>query len=164
MEIWKDVSGYEGKYLISNNGKVRRVDSGKLKKPTPDKDGYLRVDLYKDGVRKKFGIHQLVANEFVEKSYENLVVNHIDENKTNNIYSNLEWVSVKDNTNHGTAIIRRAMTQGKKVRQLLANGEFVNEFYSTGEAERQTGIDHSYISMCANGKVRTAKGYIWEYV
>ncbi len=76
MEIWKDVSGYEGKYLISNNGKVRRVDSGKLKKPTPDKDGYLRVDLYKDGVRKKFGIHQLVANEFVKKHSENLVINH----------------------------------------------------------------------------------------
>nr|WP_246177121.1 HNH endonuclease [Lactococcus hircilactis] len=120
--------------------------------------------MYKDGVRKKIGIHQLVANEFVKKHSENLVINHIDENKTNNIYSNLEWVSVKDNTNHGTAIIRRAMTQGKKVRQFLENGEFVNEFYSTGEAERQTGIDHSYISMCANGKVRTAKGFIWKYV
>lgn len=163
MPMWKKIPDYEELYEINKNGLIRN-SSGKTLSPHFDKDGYLRIDLYKNSKRTKFGVHQLVAKTFVDGYFDGAVVNHIDENKQNNHFSNLEWVTVKENTNHGTCIKRRAKTQGKTVAQLDLNGNVIAIFYSTGDAERKTGIDHSYISMAANGKVKTAKGYRWSYV
>lgn len=161
--MWEKIPDYEELYEINENGLIRNA-YGKVLSPHFDKDGYLRIDLYKKKKRTKFGVHQLVAKTFISGYFEGAVVNHIDENKQNNHYSNLEWVTVKENTNHGTSIKRRAKTQGKTVAQLDLEGNIIAIYYSTGDAERKTGIDHSFISMAANGKVKTAKGFRWSYV
>ena len=109
-EIWKDVNGYEGLYKISNHGEVwSERKQGLLKKGKCGRE-YYRVVLNKNKEKKYFDVHRLVAISFIDNPFKKKCVNHIDENKTNNHYSNLEWVTHKENANHGTAIERRKET------------------------------------------------------
>lgn len=117
IEIWKSIKGYEGLYEVSNHGKVRSIDKvveyawrGQTKKAakkgkvlTPVKrDEYLGVSLSKEGKRKSFLIHRLVAEAFVENPFNLPQVNHKDENKFNNNVSNLEWCTAEYNDNYGS--------------------------------------------------------------
>ena len=114
-EIWKDIPGYEGKYQVSNYGRVksleRWVDNGsekgyvipeRMKVPTLNTNGYLMVSLYKDNKEKHFTIHRLVAKTFHAVEFGN-VVNHIDGNKFNNRPENLEIVTSTENNRHAFA-------------------------------------------------------------
>lgn len=115
MEIWKEVVGYEGYYEISNLGNLRSIDryieksngviqyvKGKYIPGNLTSDGYIRVKLNKNGITKSTGIHRLVAESFIEKpiSEEYLEVNHIDFNRTNNKFDNLEWSTHRQNIDH----------------------------------------------------------------
>jgi hypothetical protein len=91
-------------------------------------------------------------------------VNHIDENKTNNTASNLEWCTIKENNNHGTHNARVAKTLSKPIGQYTQDGEFVKVWQSVREVERQFGVSSSHISKVALGKQKTAYGYVWKYV
>lgn len=109
-EIWKDIKGYEGKYQVSNYGSVktlnyRRTGTARLLIPKNDK-GYLAVGLYKNGKRKMFLIHRLVAEAFIPNPENLPQVNHIDEDKTNNYVENLEWCTQSYNNNYGTRLKR----------------------------------------------------------
>lgn len=101
-EIWRDLWGYENIYLISTYGNLKNKITGNVKKTQLDKDGYLRVSLWKKGLGKRFGIHQLVANTFLLKSHNENVVNHKDGNKRNNNIHNLEWTTFRGNEEHAT--------------------------------------------------------------
>ena len=101
-EIWKDIKGYEGLYQVSNLGRVKRVTTGRVLKQFPNKQGYLLVSLCKTGKQKSFAIHRLVAQAFILKPENKPEVNHIDEDKTNNMVSNLEWCTRVENNNYGT--------------------------------------------------------------
>ena len=99
---WKDIPGFEGLYQVSDCGQVKscsRSDTFKEKilKPILDAYGYHLVNLYKEGKQKTFKVHRLVALVFLEGN-NSLTVNHIDECKTNNHVSNLEYLSSGDNT------------------------------------------------------------------
>ena len=113
MRRWKPVCGYENYYEISDDGIVRSVDriviksngvlqhrSGKIKIQTKNKDGYLTVNLSKDGNDKRCPVHTLVAQAFVDGYIEGYEVNHKDFNRLNNRYDNLEWVTHKKNVSH----------------------------------------------------------------
>jgi len=163
LHQWKPIKGYEKQYQINEIGEVKN-QRGHILSPHSDKDGYFRVDLYKHNERKKFGVHQLVARNFVSGNFEGAVVNHKDENKRNNHFSNLEWISAKENTNYGLGIRRRSITQGKRVAQMDQDGMIIAVFASTADAEKSTGVHHTHVSMAANGKVKTAKGFRWKYV
>lgn len=101
-EVWKDISGYEGLYSISNFGNVQslRFNPPKLIYQSKTNAGYKQVRLYKNGKVKQFGVHRLVAMMFVEGYQNGLEVNHKDLNKTNNVYTNLEWTTRKYNQKH----------------------------------------------------------------
>ena len=107
-EIWKDVKGYEGMYCVSNFGRVKSFKRKKamILKPFYNMDGYLNVELRDSKSRKTISVHRLVAIAFVPNPLNKPQVNHIDEVKTNNNISNLEWVTQKENMNHGTRIER----------------------------------------------------------
>jgi len=102
MEIWKDIPGYEGLYQVSDCGQVKSCSHSEISKERIlkyhlHKKGYHRLTLYKDGKEKKFLVHRLVALAFLEGD-QTLTVNHIDECKTNNHVSNLEYLSNAENT------------------------------------------------------------------
>ena len=96
VEIWEDILGYEGLYQISNLGNVRSLKywGGKrihAMSPIQMKNGYWVIRLYKDKGTKGFLIHRLVAQAFIPNPDNLEMVNHKDENKSNNCVDNLEW-------------------------------------------------------------------------
>ena len=99
MEEWKDVKGYKGYCQISSYGRVKNIQTGQILKGDANNIGYKRVWLYVP-VKKRFFIHRLVAFHFCEGYQENLVVNHKDGNKLNNIAENLEWTTHSENDLH----------------------------------------------------------------
>lgn len=120
MEIWKDIPGYEGFYQASNDGKVRSLNYNhtrekKIMKQSTDKLGYKRVMLCKNGKRKTFQVHRLVAIIFIPNPKNLPCVNHKDENPSNNHINNLEWCSYSYNNNYGTRNERASKAiKGKK--------------------------------------------------
>ena len=99
MEYFKKIKGYEN-YLISNQGRVFNFKFKKFLKPTKDRGGYLLVNLWKNGIRKLYRIHRLVALAFIPNPENKETVNHIDGVKINNFAINLEWATNKENTQH----------------------------------------------------------------
>lgn len=177
-EIWKEVKYFEDYYEVSNMGRVRSIDryvehkrhgvvlrKGNILKQYTDSGGYKYVNLHKDGKRKIYLVHRLVADAFIPNPNNYPCVNHKDENKTNNRVDNLEFCTQKYNTNYGTCIQRRAEKKSKPVLQYTKDGKFVNEYPSMIEAERHTGIFSVHISKCCNNKPhhRSAGGFIWKF-
>ena len=102
-EIFKDVLGYEGMYQVSNLGRIKSLKYGReiILKATLDSDSYYRVNLSKEGKQKTKRVHQLVVVAFLNHvpNGNDLVVDHIDFNKTNNNLSNLRIVTHRENSN-----------------------------------------------------------------
>lgn len=142
-EIWKDISGFEGHYQVSNLGNVRSlvgwnghktVERKKVLKPSMTTTGYWKVKLVKDGARKDYRIHRLVALSFLEKEDGKDVVNHKDGNKLNNDVQNLEWCTQKENIDHAVefglrkkcsnsqreVILDKYVTNGKRVKDIAS--------------------------------------------
>lgn len=111
-EVWKPVKGYEGLYEVSNTGRVRslfRLKNNHSKKQyvgeciltnSPLINGYLRVNLSKEGVSKQYFIHRLVAQHFLANPKNKRTINHKDGNPKNNDVSNLEWATDYENIHH----------------------------------------------------------------
>ena len=183
-EIWKDIEGFEGRYQVSNLGRVRRLAFTYKKnnrwgefdyKTTPGiarywvgKDGYQHIKLSKaDGTKKAFLVHRLVAIAFVEGYQDGYDVNHKDENKQNNRADNLEWVKHVDNINYGGHNKRATawMDEGDRcaVIQMDLQGNEVARFDSLLSASKATGINFGTIGNVCRGKGKTAGGYRWRY-
>lgn len=125
MERWKIIPGFE--YSISDHGRVRNEKTGYITCGFKNKDGYVKVDLYKNTVKNRKAMHRLVADAFlplptqqqmdwVKRTKKKVVhVNHKDCDRGNNHYSNLEWNTASENVlyaySHGNATtIRGAAT------------------------------------------------------
>lgn len=129
--IWKNHPVYSN-YEVSNNGQIRLWGRVKTRKTRLDKYGYLRINISFNGKHKTVSVHKMVAETFLEKPFDAATVNHIDWNKLNNSVSNLEWISVEDNTRHGAK-----KPNHKKCVPVMVHGKI---FYSKREAERRTGV------------------------
>lgn len=172
-EIWKDVVGYEGYYQVSNLGRVKSLSrhcivgwadfmsKEKILKQSVNNGGYKYVWLHKDGYKKIFKIHRLVAIAFLENPHNYRCINHKDENRQNNVVDNLEWCNHSYNNSYGSRGDKFRKAVGKVVLQYTLDGEFVKEWICMREAQRGTGIRG--IDMVCNGKRKTAGGYIWKY-
>lgn len=191
QEIWKAISGFEGLYEVSNFGSIRSVDHsvcrschgtikvrGRILRKFL-KFGYETITLTKDGRNHYKRVHQLVAEAFVpvprellhlygkktENGYPALVLNHKDENRSNNRADNLEWCTQKYNINYGTAVGRRAKKFMKPILQFTQGGDFVARYESVTEAGRVANASIGNISRCAYGRYgyKTAGGFVWKW-
>lgn len=169
-EIWLPVKGYEELYAVSNLGRVKslKFDKEKILKPAKRKDGYLQVVLCKNGKMKHFLIHRLVAEAFLPNPEGLPEVNHLNENKSNNVVSNIEWCSRSYNNNYGTRTKRQAASQSKAVEASKYEdfSEIELRFPSTQEAGRN-GYNQSNVSACCNGcycsEGNFYKGLYWRF-
>ena len=166
MDNIKPVKGYEGLYLVADDGTVyslpRVVFNGrgfyerpmqKLRAGTRA-GKYKFVILRKDGEEKHFAVHRLVAEAFLENPNHYEEVNHKDENPENNAVSNLEWCTRQYNIDY---------SKSKSVAQ-FENGLKIAEYKSVSYAARITGIKRTAIDNAVNGRSRTAGGYCWKYI
>ena len=176
-EEWRDVVGYEGRYQVSSMGRVKSLKRKFIDKigreryvkecflkPGADRGGYLRVGLCDGEKRKTFKVHRLVCEAFHENPDNKPQVNHINEIKTDNRASNLEWATARENSNFGTRNERLGKAQSKPVAQYAQDGELIKVWPSTMEVERQAGFSNGNISQAANGKYKHAYGFIWKYI
>lgn len=176
-EVWKDIKGYEGKYQVSNTGKVksfcRDQKNGIILHSTPSNCGYYKVELYLNKKSKMLYVHRLVGDAFVQNPENKPQINHIDGNKANNKATNLEWVTAKENQQHAIkyGLHAPAPMLGRKgvlspasrsVMQLTKDGILVNYWYSITEAARANGCSASAISVGIKLK-KAVHGYLWCY-
>lgn len=96
MEIFKDINGYEGLYQVSNFGNVKSANG--IRSSHKNNSGYLCIDLYKNNKRKKYLIHKLVAEAFLDRIDGKDYIDHIDEDKNNNNSKNLRWCTHRENS------------------------------------------------------------------
>lgn len=162
----KEISGFEG-YLVDEEGNIYSEKTGRFLSQSFTNDGYLKVGLTKDGKVFTKAVHRLVAEAFIPNPTNLPEVNHIDENKVNNVVDNLEWCDSKYNCNYGTRNERMASSKlngnSKKVRQLDLDDNFIREWPSVRQVERECGYNQAAISRAAIGKQKTAYGYKWKY-
>lgn len=178
-EIWRDIAGYEGLYQVSDYGNVRSLNyrkTGKIQyiRQFDTGNGYLSVALYCKGKKKEHKVHRLVALAFCKNGNPEKynLVNHKDENPSNNKAENLEWCDNTYNVNYGTRNKRlseslrkskahkeNSMRQSKMVR-CVETGE---TFFSIKEASRRLGIQTiSIIKQCRN-EISITHGLHFEY-
>lgn len=151
------IEGYDmSNYEASNYGKIRTVKNKRYLKPSINQDGYYKVILANNTIRKNITVHKLIALLFIDnKNPQNIVVNHIDKNKLNNKSTNLEWTTIGQNTIHGI---------GVKVNQIdIKTGKIINTFNSYSLAIKHLNITSSTnISLCCSNKLKTSHGYKWS--
>ena len=152
----KDIPGYEGLYQVTSDGRIFSKRRAKFLKLDDNGNGYKFVLLQKDRKREKVYVHRVVAEAFCVKEKETYNdVHHIDGDTSNNAASNLMWV---DEIEHIRA------HKSKVVEKYdLISGKTIEEYESETVACAETGIQKSSISMCCNGKRRSAGGYGWRF-
>ena len=170
MEIWKDIIGFEGLYKVSNIGRIKNKDN-KLLSPYHNINGYISIDLYKEGHVHKLRVHRLVAEAFIPNPNNYPIVNHIDENKTNNNVNNLEWCTYSYNLSYGSRVTKMFQTRKERNRkntqkpviQLDLQNNIIANYNSISEASRSTNISCGAIWQSCNLGFITNKLYKWKY-
>ena len=102
-EIWKDVFDYPDEFMISNHGRVWSKRTNKILIQGTTKKGYKVISSKIGGRSGKYickKVHRWVAEAFIDNPENKLFVNHVDCDKSNNYYKNLEWCTSKENTEH----------------------------------------------------------------
>ena len=184
MEHWKDIEGYEELYQVSDLGRIK-TKKGLIRKPTLNKNGYLYVNLRKDGKTHNIPVHRLVAIAFIEGQAPELTVNHKNEDKTDNRAENLEWLTRRENLNYGTHNTRMRNSRkgkcagadhfnygklgadshthkGKVIGVSVNDPEEVVEFDTAADASRALNISSGQLSDTLNGKYKSCGGYYWR--
>lgn len=177
-EIWKDIENYEGIYQISSYGRIKS-----LKRKTNNQFGkrdiilkaqrngnYLGVRLSKNGNTKTYFVHRLVAKVFIQNPNNYNVVNHLDSNPLNNNVNNLELTTYKGNMQHcimqgrfadNTKYLKHEGFGKKKVKRISKNEEKI--YNSLADTEKD-GFIRQHVRNCCNKKLKTHKGYTWEWI
>lgn len=164
QEQWKLV-GIKN-YEVSNFGRMRNTKYGAtyiLKTSTNNTKGYERIGLMvTDKLQKTFSVHRLVALAFISNPNNKREVNHKDECKTNNHYSNLEWVTPSENVRH-SIITWQNKSKKRKVGQYTLDGVLLQEYPSLISTET-FGYESTSICRCCQGIFKTSQGFLWKYL
>lgn len=187
MEIWKDIPNYEG-YQVSNLGNVKALPKSRnlylggvrhwpemILKPSQDRSGYLIVTLTNKSGRKRWLIHRIVAVTFIDNVEQKPQVNHLNGIKNDNRLENLEWATISENMKHAfaTGLKQPIMCRigcnneqngkSRKIYQYTLDGQFIKEWPSLQEVNRELKFHHANTGACARGKLKTAYGFVWKY-
>lgn len=152
-------------YFVDSEGYVFNRRTRRRLKQFKDTNGYLQVGLCKDGKTRSFLVHRLVALAFIPNPHPNEwnQVNHKNEDKTNNRVTNLEWCDCEYNNNYGTRNKRISQTLSIPIVQYTKQGEFIREWDSAYQVEKEKGFDSWTILEVCRGRRKTAYKSIWKY-
>ena len=174
MEIWKNIKGYEDRYQVSNEGRIKSlIGKEKILKGGIDVNGYRIVCLYKNNVKKNYLIHRLVAEAFLPNPENLPTVDHVNRIKSDNNVENLRWANERlQQKNKNTS---KSADCYRKVRGTSIVDESVIEFNRSIFAEHwlrennlcesaRSGKPAQQIRQCCNGYLQTYCGYHWEFI
>jgi uncharacterized protein (UPF0248 family) len=168
-ELWKDIKGYEGKYLISNFGRVKSI----IKKTTlliPYKSSYnKRIPYFKVVLqynpKKYYYVHRLVALHFIPNPENKPQVNHIDGNSLNNHYTNLEWCTQKENNQHAFRIGLQQLGENRPNAKLLNKDiKTIKKLYRPKTFPYHKIAEIYNVSYVTIWKVVNNKSYLNKYI
>jgi hypothetical protein len=170
MALWREVPGYEGLYLVSDEGDILSlprvvsngrgcwVKPGRILKPGLRGNEWLKYEFVilttAEGKARHESVHRLVAEAFVSKPDGCNHVNHIDHDTLNNRAENLEWCTQQYNNEYG---------HNKPVAQYTEDGELVAKYKNITYASEITGIGRTAINNCLSGWSGSSGGYVWKY-
>ena len=152
------------KYSVDEYGGVFDKYNKKYLKHFNNGFGYEYVMLSLNGKYKQYKVHRLVAEAFVDNPDNKPFVNHLDCDRSNNYYKNLEWCTQKENINYAQKVNSPYNKRNKKVGKFDKYNNLIEVYESISEASRRTGTTITSISYSANGKRKTGGGYIWHFV
>lgn len=177
-EIWKPIEGYEGYYEVSNLGRVkslertarfvsingkecrRRVRERIITGTEHCTQHRITVTLTKNGEKKRWALHRLVAKAFCENPNGYTEINHIDENPRNNRADNLEWCTRHYNMHYGTIKERVYDKNRRPIVAIDANGDTVR--FSSFKVAERLGFQRSSIHYAMNNDL-SYRGFFWGY-
>lgn len=173
-EIWREIPNYENKYSVSQFGRIKNIRSGKILKPNLTKYGYLRINFYKSNtnqIYKKFFVHRLVAFAFISNPNRLPYVNHKDSNRQNNIWTNLEWCTKKENIAHAIKngrfdYINNRTTQKNRMRsigQFDINNNLIKIYECVQDVEKD-GFNAKAVHNNIHNKSKSSSGFIWKTI
>lgn len=165
VEIFLTIRNFSD-YKISNWGRVFSKKRNTFITGKPNTQGYYQVRLSNKDGYKDVLIHRLVAEYFVPNLIMGTQINHKDQDKTNNKWSNLEWCDPKDNINHGTRTIR-AVESYKRNRNFIIcqydlDGNLIAEYNTPKDAALAVGGRTDSIRWALDGKLKTSYGFVWR--
>lgn len=150
------IPGYE-KYSINEFGQVKNIKTGRILKEDI-RAGYPSITLSKDNKQKRFVVHRLVATVFIPNRESKPVVNHIDGDKKNNHYLNLEWCSHSHNHKHAYDSGLKSATGSNNGQSKLTEKDIpvIFEMRRTGMKHKDIGskfgVSRSIIGAILQGK------------
>lgn len=178
-EIWRDVVGYEGKYMVSNQGRVfsltrirnngGRLYKGRILRGEYCKNYYCVSLLDGNGKAKLYKVHRLEAIAFIPNPENKPQIDHIDGNTRNNNVWNLRWVTAKENVCNPNTLCHKPplVTGGKNPKAIpivsvdIKDGT-IRRYGSSVEALIEIGVkDAKYIRECCKGRMESYKGRKW---
>lgn len=162
-ELWKTIDEFPN-YEVSNIARVRNKITGLIKIPSLGKRGYLILSFSKDGKKYVRTLHRVFAIAWIPNPENKKEINHINGDKCDCSFDNLEWATPLENLEHA----RRTglhNSDGDKTVWQLKDGKIIAMYKSCSEAARINGFNRSNISSCARGntKLKSYKGYEWKY-
>lgn len=182
IEIWKEIPLFGGKYLASNLGRIKsvpykgykfgRTSEKILSTSKRSRDGYALINLISPkGIRKTYQVHRLIGLTFLNNYEDGLVINHKNEMKDDNRVSNLEWITKWENTQYSgnlekawaSSSCQLNNSRSKSIIQYDKEMNIIEMYPSASEASRVTKVDKANLVNCANGRYKTAGGFIWKY-
>ena len=171
-EEWRVIKDFPN-YSVSNFGNVMNNQRNKLMKLNI-KTGYYHVSLVNDSYKKTFKVHRLVALAFIENPENKTDVNHEDKNKLNNHFSNLTWMTRKENNQHRSINLVYSSNKNKCIQRIdLNSGEILENYNSIEDAgiwafnNQYTKNSHNgrnSIGNCLTGLSKSAYGFKWKFI
>lgn len=179
-EIWKDIEGFEGLYMVSNLGRIKSLDyhrtgEEKILMLSKHTDGYLLVSLCKNNMKKTFSVHRLVATTFIPNPDNKPHIDHINTIRIDNRVDNLRWCTAKENFYNPISRKRyldnspiagkfgRDNCNSKAVYQYSLDDKLIRKWNCISDVKRELGFNQGNISKCCLGKLKTAYGFVWKY-
>ena len=175
---WRESSVFPKHYLVSDDGRVKSIRTGKILKPGTDKCGYLYYVLCVKGKRHTVKAHRLVAMAFIDNPQNKPSIDHLNGNRTDNRASNLRWVTNAENSNNPITLRKlRANARKNLIKMYEASqtrdfgrqrtfvykdGELIGTFKSQKAASNFTGVSPGKVSQCVAGKKKSCKGFVFR--